>query len=150
MKLNKKVIGFTLIELLVVVAVIGMLLSVIMVNFGNARIRSRDSKRLTDIKQVKSGLDLYHIHAAGYPDDSTWNSGALICGNTHVMDVPRDPLLFSFYLYTTQSQVANTGCNGSILWKEYQVEFTTEATTELGPPGTYYLTTKGLTTTPAF
>jgi len=58
MNLNKNPkLGFTLIELLVVVAIIGLLASVIVVATGNARLKARDAKRLSDIQQVKSGLN---------------------------------------------------------------------------------------------
>jgi len=55
-KMNKK--GFTLIELLIVVAIIGLLATIGMVSMTSARAKARDSKRLSDLSQIRSGMEL--------------------------------------------------------------------------------------------
>ncbi len=53
MKINfKNKEGFTLIELLVVVAIIGMLASLILASLNSARTKARDSRRLSDLKEI--------------------------------------------------------------------------------------------------
>jgi type II secretion system protein G len=59
--------GFTLIELLVVVAVIGILASIIMVSVSGARGKSRDAKRITDIKTIQLALSTYYNDNGFYP-----------------------------------------------------------------------------------
>jgi prepilin-type N-terminal cleavage/methylation domain-containing protein len=68
---NKK--GFTLIELLVVIAIIGLLSTLAIVALQNARQKSRDAKRVSDIKQIQTALDLYFTDKNTYPpgDDIT-------------------------------------------------------------------------------
>jgi prepilin-type N-terminal cleavage/methylation domain-containing protein len=146
--------GFTLIELLVVVAIIGLLASVIVVSLGNARQKSRDARRLTDIQQIKSGLDIYFTSGGGYPSTATWTAAqsagtGMSCSATPALNkVPQD--LFNSanpgfaYVY---EQVGNSysGC-GTTIYLDYQLEFQTEAQTSLGAAGYYCLRpTSGIT-----
>jgi len=53
MKLKK---GFTLIELLVVIAIIAILATLAVVAYSGAQVKSRDSKRVADMRSVASAL----------------------------------------------------------------------------------------------
>lgn len=142
---------------MVVVAIIGLLASVVVVATGNARLKSRDAKRLTDIQQIKSGLDLYFSHGSGFPPTADWNTaqaalGSLSCSGTVLLKVPQDPLNVGnpSYVYTySQGGSVLTGCGGSV-YTNYYVRFTTEAATAYGAAGTYYLSPNGITTTAPF
>jgi prepilin-type N-terminal cleavage/methylation domain-containing protein len=59
--------GFTLIELLVVIAIIAILSTVVMAGLNSARQKGRDAKRISDIKALQKGLDLYSDTCNGYP-----------------------------------------------------------------------------------
>lgn len=52
-------VGFTLIELLVVIAIIGVLASIVLASLNTARRKSRDARRISDIKQIQLALELY-------------------------------------------------------------------------------------------
>jgi len=56
MKSNR---GFTLIELLVVIAIIGILSTIVIASLDTARMKSRDARRLSDIKQLQLALAVY-------------------------------------------------------------------------------------------
>lgn len=71
--------GFTLIELLVVIAIIGLLATIAAVALNNARTSSRDTKRLADVKQIQTGLELYFNALNTYP----YHSSATTCGTTN-------------------------------------------------------------------
>ncbi len=51
--------GFTLIELLVVISIIGLLSTLAVVALDNARKRARDAKRVADMEQVVTAMQLY-------------------------------------------------------------------------------------------
>lgn len=78
--------GFTLIELLVVIAIIGILSSVVLASLNSARTKSRDAKRVSDIKQLQLALELYYDDNAGYPSALT---EANLAG--YIATIPTDP-----------------------------------------------------------
>ena len=65
MKNNKK--GFTLIELLVVIAIIGLLATLSVVALNTARVKARDARRVSDIKQIQTALEMYFDTYSSYP-----------------------------------------------------------------------------------
>ncbi len=94
--------GFTLIELLVVVAIMGMLAALAVVSLNNARQRARDARRVSDIKQIQTALELYFLDNDTYPDGtSTWISGTCLddtgfagscgTGTVYMTTVPNNP-----------------------------------------------------------
>ena len=64
-KNNQK--GFTLIELLVVIAIIGLLSTLAVVSLNNARTKSRDARRIADVKQIQTALELFFTDNSQYP-----------------------------------------------------------------------------------
>ena len=87
---NKK--GFTLIELLVVIAIIGLLSTLSVLALNSARARSRDAKRITDIKQIQTALEMYYNDAGVYPPDTLIASGSVEFGsNVYMMKIPTAP-----------------------------------------------------------
>ncbi len=94
--------GFTLIELLVVIAIIGVLASVVLASLNNARRKSRDARRVTDVKQIQLALELYFdgVGAGNYPlanatacDGTQTNVYGLdvLVSNGYIASVPHDP-----------------------------------------------------------
>ncbi|MDO8593056.1 MAG: type II secretion system protein [bacterium] len=103
----RKQSGFTLIELLVVIAIIGLLSTLAVVALNNARAKSRDAKRVSDIKQVQTALELYYNDQNKYPVDSAvvlgagdqacldtegWDVTACAGATKYMAQVPKNPL----------------------------------------------------------
>jgi len=65
MKKNKR--GFTLIELLVVIAIIGLLSTLSILALNSARARARDAKRVSDVKQIQTALEMCYNDTGDYP-----------------------------------------------------------------------------------
>lgn len=96
--------GFTLIELIVVIAIIGLLSTLAVVALGSARLKARDSKRLSDLKQLQTALELYYTDQNQYPAGNAVVLGAgnfvclnavgwqaVGCANPYMGLVPADP-----------------------------------------------------------
>ncbi len=88
--MKKNYRGFTLIELLVVIAIIGILASVILASLNSARSRARDAKRISDMQQIETALELYYNNHGDYPPSSPggtgcwgyWQGGNVVNGST--------------------------------------------------------------------
>ena len=65
--MNKQKKGFTLIELLVVIAIIGILATLAVVALQQARKSARDAKRIADVRQIQTALELYFNDHQRYP-----------------------------------------------------------------------------------
>ena len=59
--------GFTLIELLVVISIIIILASVVLNTISTSRAKARDTKRISDLKQIRIALELYRQDHGDYP-----------------------------------------------------------------------------------
>ena len=84
--------AFTLVEILIVVAIIGILASLTTVALASIRAKSRDTKRLSDIKQFQSVLEIYRNDNNAYPRFAT--SGLPLVGpdgQTYMKQVPTAP-----------------------------------------------------------
>jgi prepilin-type N-terminal cleavage/methylation domain-containing protein len=51
--------AFTLVELLVVISIIGLLSTIATVSLGSARAKSRDAKRMADLRQISQAVELF-------------------------------------------------------------------------------------------
>lgn len=98
--------GFTLIELLVVIAIIGILSSVVLASLNSARQKSRDARRIGDIKQLQLAAEMYYDTNTSYPA----NIAALATGG-FIPSEPTDPSTSASYGYSTTSTAYILGAN---------------------------------------
>ncbi len=119
--------GFTLIELLVVIAIIGLLSTLAVVALSSARLKSRDAKRVSDLKQMQTALELYFTDQNAYPSQNgtlgagNWaclNSAgwqATNCANPYMARVPGDPGTGSYvYSVGTSTYTITTALEGTV------------------------------------
>ncbi len=102
---KKSAKGFTLIELLVVIAIIGILSSVVLASLNTARLKSRDTRRIADIKQIQLALALYFDSNAEYPDTLSE------LATTYIAAIPTDPVGGGAYAYSPIGTGAGTTCS---------------------------------------
>ena len=131
--------GFTLIELLVVIAIIAILSTVVMAGLNSARAKGRDAKRLSDIKQLQSALELCFDNGVGYPSIATaitigTGAGLLTTTNcasasipfsTYMNPLPANPTPGgAAYTYCSATNAAPTTCAAAN--DSYQMTFSLE------------------------
>ena len=66
-KVSKYNQGFTLIELLIAVAIIAILSGIILTALNGSRTKSRDAKLISEIRSLRTALELYYAKYGYYP-----------------------------------------------------------------------------------
>ena len=115
--------GFTLIEILIVVAIIAILASVVLIGLGPTQQAGRDARRISDLRQIQNGLELYfnkcgyypgdavagscaghaHVATTGYNGGATTAKAALTGSAIGINSVPDDPNSSQHYVYRTDA-----------------------------------------------
>jgi prepilin-type N-terminal cleavage/methylation domain-containing protein len=96
--------GFTLVEILIVIAIIGLLSAVVFASLSEARAKSRDNARVSDLKQIELALALYREANGDYPDTGNLgNTDGTGLIPAFLPRLPVDPRDGSAYIYTSGS-----------------------------------------------
>jgi len=94
--------GFTLIEVLIVVSIIGLLTSATLIGLGSFRGAGRDARRLSDLRQIQNGLELYYAKYGEYPASQGWEA-SLTGAGIGVASVPKDPNTSTSYSFSSEN-----------------------------------------------
>ncbi len=81
--------GFTLVELLVVIAIIGVLATIIVINYAAAQAKARDSKRKSDLQSITGALGLFYADRKAYPGGDVWNESQDVTTSGTLNGIPR-------------------------------------------------------------
>lgn len=83
--------AFTLIELLIVIAIIGILAGILFVSIGTTPLqRSRDSKRVADLQNLRTALALRYADVNSFPADTANANFRDVLVPTYMSNVPKD------------------------------------------------------------
>lgn len=97
--MNKK--GFTLVELLIVIAIIGIFTALLFGATSSSRGRSRDDRRVTDLKQIQLALALYLDVNRQYPPGTDATALNVLVTQKYLPVLPVDPQTGLGYEYMT-------------------------------------------------
>ncbi|HNX11142.1 MAG TPA: FISUMP domain-containing protein [bacterium] len=91
--MNHRSKAFTLVELLVVIAIIGLLASISIIALNSARAKARDAKRVADVKQISTAIELFFNTEGRYPTEAEYEAGTIATGSTvFLARIPSPPL----------------------------------------------------------
>ena len=105
--------AFTLVEILVVASIISLLASIAAVSYSQFIKQSRDTRRKTDIEQIRAAIELYRnfngLYPTGAPGGSmTFGTGSIVDGGgtKYMTKIPQDPSSSSntYYYGSTGAQ----------------------------------------------
>ncbi|PID87365.1 hypothetical protein CSB07_01600 [Candidatus Gracilibacteria bacterium] len=113
--MNKKLFAFTIVELIVIITVLVILMGISFLSYSGYTKNSRDTLRVTDLKNIKLSLDASHDKTGKYPDVSSgtvisykglnaWTQG--VFGESTFRNVeginkiPFDPQTEKYYTYS--------------------------------------------------
>ncbi len=96
--------GYTLVELLIVIAIIGILVSIGIVSYGSVNRRSRDTKRKSDVEQMRSALEMYRADIGYYSaaGSGSWTDASSLSTDlvsTYAPAIATDPIPSQVYRY---------------------------------------------------
>lgn len=94
---NKNSSAFTFVELLVVVTIIAVITAVAVASYQSTNRKARDSRRKSDLEQMRAALELCRAETGEYPETGGMDfdpiGQELVCldGNTYLNPLPQDP-----------------------------------------------------------
>jgi len=125
--MNTKKKGFTLIELLVVIAIIGILATLAVVALQQARKNARDAKRIADVRQMQTALELFFNDNQYYPDSlGEYAAGQIGTGSTIYMNIiPTAPTPADGTCDNTSNPYTYSGTGTAVgsFWGSYNIDF---------------------------
>jgi type II secretion system protein G len=106
--------GFTLVELIVVIVIISVLITIGIASYATIQKRARDTRRKSDIEQIRSALEMYRADTKYYPsvgagsyikvNDTAGLKSVLV--SNYISAVPDDPNSSNNYYYKAVNLVS--------------------------------------------
>lgn len=132
--------GFTLIEILIVIGIMGLLATIIAVSLLSSREKGKDAKRVTEVKQMTTALEMYMTTVGSYPISGTASTSIPGLVPNYLSKIPVSP------------DPPGTGCSDaendymyrSVDGSSYSISFCIGGTVGTYTPGLYAITADGM------
>ncbi|MCH2188760.1 prepilin-type N-terminal cleavage/methylation domain-containing protein [Candidatus Gracilibacteria bacterium] len=114
----KNIPGFTLVELVVIITILGILSTIAFIAFQEYPLFARNGKRVADIADINTSLDLFFVSTGEYPVPSNsfevtysgalvWKQGtfgeSVVKNVGNISNIPLDPFTQNEYTYSITS-----------------------------------------------
>jgi len=110
--------AFTLVELIVVITILAILATIAFVNFQGYASQSRDSNRVSSMKNAETWLEIFQTKSGVYPTQLVWAQISVswsvvtiqwdfsqnITRVINMNEVPKDPLSWALYKYISDTK----------------------------------------------
>lgn len=83
--------GFTILELLLAIVIMSMLTVMTVRILSSLRMSNRDNRRITDVKEIQSALELYYRDNSTYPPSLPAGQPLASSSVTYISNVPENP-----------------------------------------------------------
>ncbi len=108
-----------------VIAIIGILATISVLALNNARAKSRDAKRMADVKQIQTALELYFNDNGRYPTTEEFERGSLYSTSTmgttsYMAVIPEAPMPPDGACDVESNQFSYVSVNGG---EDYKIQF---------------------------
>lgn len=125
-KFKAKTAAFTLVELVAVITIIALIAGIISLQVQKAIAKSRDARRIADIKMIADALRAYYLDYGRYPGNTDNDHGGWDCtcdggfiqplvDGGYLTNTPRDPLN-----RTASGVTSHTTPNGAYFYSYYR------------------------------
>jgi prepilin-type N-terminal cleavage/methylation domain-containing protein len=91
--------GYTLVELMISIGIIGILISISTLSYGNIRARAQANKVATDFQQIRLGWELWkNTNNAAWPEEGDTTNPDIICDPDPFTEPSIDQTVVQTYL----------------------------------------------------
>jgi len=102
--------GFTLVELMISIAIMGILMALASVGYGNAQKKARDSRRIQDVDNIQKAAEQYYLLSGVYSYPTGTANDTLKTGITWMV---KNQVVLGRYPGDPKSGIGYSGSIGS-------------------------------------
>lgn len=80
-----------MVEMLIVLSIVGILTAIVIDSAAASRAKARDTRRISDMKEIQLGLAIYYDVNRAYPVGTDATALSVLASQKYIPEVPTDP-----------------------------------------------------------